>query len=89
MDQAPPPSNARMSDVERVKLIDAAMRSHCAAGFLAGVQHAFCLGGRKDDALTAAVLKNLLHTGEIETAMHMRAERRGGRSGAKLKIDLG
>ena len=74
-----------MSPAECVKLVDAAMKSHAPASFLAGVRHAFQFGGRNSDALTAAVLKDLFHTGEIETVMHMRAEWRGERSRAHLR----
>ena len=76
-----------MNPDERVKLIDAAMCSRCPVGFLAGVQSAFRRSGRSENALMASALGSLLGAGEIESVMHMRAEWRDERDGAKLKAD--
>ncbi len=74
--------NERMTDAERVKLLDATMRSHAPVAYVEGVRSAFEIIGRLEDALTAATISNLHGSGEIETLMVMRAEWMKGQSSA-------
>ena len=67
-----PPSQT-MGHAERVKLLDAAMRSSAPHAFLDGVRSAFEFAGRHDDALIVTLVRSLLKAGEIETVMNMRA----------------
>lgn len=62
-----------MSPAERVRLLDAAMRSGDPQACLDGVHLAFDEAGRADDALAAMVLRALIRSGEVEMPMHMRA----------------
>ena len=68
-----------MTDAERVKLLDASMRSRAPVAYVEGVRSALEFVGRLDDALTAAVISELHGSGEIETLMSMRAEWTGQR----------
>lgn len=79
---APRALGERMTDAERVKLLDAAMRSRAPVAYVEGVRSAFEIIGRLEDALTAATISNLHGSGEIETLMFMRAEWVGKRSPA-------
>ena len=74
--------NERMTDAERVKLLDATMRSHAPVAYVEGVRSAFEIIGRLEDALTAATISNLHGSGEIEILMLMRAVWLGQRSSA-------
>ncbi len=75
-------SNERMTDAERVKLLDATMRSHAPVAYVEGVRSAFEIIGRLEDALTAATISELHGSGEIETLMFMRAGWMEGQSSA-------
>lgn len=78
-----------MTDAERVKLIDAAMRSHGTAGYLAGVERSFADAGRDSDASVTRALRALVEAGEIEVLMSMRAEWSGLRSLLQSPSSLG
>lgn len=81
-DGIPRALDERMTDAERVRLLDATMRSHAPVAYVEGVRSAFEIIGRLEDALTAAAISELHGSGEIETLMFMRAEWMGKRSSA-------
>ncbi len=69
-----------MSEAERVKLLDAAMRSGAPEAYLAGIQKTLEEANRDVDATMAASIRLLYRAGEIEVLMSMRAEWSGLRS---------
>lgn len=63
-----------MDPAERVKLLDAAMKTADATAYLDGMARTFVEVDRRGDAVLAAVLRGLTQAGEIETLMFMRAK---------------
>lgn len=67
-----------MTALERAKLLDAVMRSTAPEAYARGVHGTFSAAGRGGDALVAAMIAELHHSGEIEFLMRLWAEWTGG-----------